>query len=123
MYADVLREYGVDLRGLFTTPAEITPKLALALVEHLPSSSSSSATLREVPDSHGWDTNSYLISTLINAVRDNTYVNMQVRTKKKLKPFPPVEVPGVSNKKKKKPVSGFVRMAQAMRAQAQTQGE
>lgn len=113
----------MDLRGLVSDPPEIDPVLAHALVENLSEKSLSSALLRDVPDSYGWDTNAYLTAALIDSVRDGTFVNMQVRTKKKLKPLTPVDVPGVSKKKKKKPVNGFVRMAQAMRAQAQTQGE
>lgn len=120
MYADLLREYQFDLTDLFQPEPTTTPSLVLALIENLPSHSATSAKLRDAPDSIGWDTNAYLAAALIDSVRDGTFVNMQVRTKKKLKPFERVQLPGGEGEKKtrKKPVSMFVRMAQQAMAQA-----
>lgn len=116
MYADLLRFYGVDLQGLFYDPPEVDPKRAMALVEGLPQDSRTMARLRGAPDSAGWDTNSYLLASLIDVVRENTFVNMQVRTKKRLKPFEQVPVPGVK-KKKKGPQNSFALMAQQQMSQ------
>lgn len=112
MYADLLRFYGVDLQGLFYDPPEVDPKRAMALVEGLPQDSRTMARLRGASDSAGWDTNSYLLASLIDVVRENTFVNMQVRTKKKLKPFEQVPIPGVKKQKKKGPKNSFALMAQ-----------
>lgn len=51
-----------------------------------------------------------MLASLIDAVRENTYANMQVRTRKKLKQPTPVKVPGA----KKKQANSFLRMAQAV---------
>ena len=119
MYADLLREYGVDMRGLLEDDPTTTPALVLALIEGLPLGSKTSAILREAPESAGWDTSDYLTAALIDSVRDGTFVNMQVRTKKKLQPFERVPVPGVEQKtQSKKTVSSFVRMAQAALAES-----
>lgn len=110
MYADLLRYYGVDVVGLFKDPPELSPVETLALIEGLPLGSTFGALAGEIPDSAGWDTNSYMLASLIDAVRENTYANMQVRTKKKLKQPTPVKVPGAKPKKRS---NSFLMMAQA----------
>lgn len=115
LYADLLRVYGVDLRDLFSEDPP-SPKWILGLIEGLPTESRTSAILREAEDSYGWSTTEYLLAALINSVREGTFVNMQVRTKKKLKPIEPVAVPGLE--KKDKPVNNFVRMAQMQLAKS-----
>ena len=123
MYADLLREYGVDLRELLSEEPTTTPTLVLALIEELPFSSRTSALLRDSPDSAGWDTSDYLTAALIDSVRDGTFANMQMNSKKKLQPFERVPIPGVEKKPEKKPVNNFVRMAQMALAEAQKQKE
>ncbi|UBI10053.1 hypothetical protein LA324_05440 [Corynebacterium coyleae] len=71
--------------------------------------------LRGVENSYGWTVNTYLTAALIDAVRENTYANMQVRTKKRLPKPEKLPVPGVKQKKK---VNNFVAMAQAQLAKA-----
>ena len=80
------------------------------MIEGLPLGSSFGALAGGVPDSAGWDTSAYMLASLIDAVRENTYANMQVRTKKKLKQPTPVRVPGA----KKKQSNSFLKMAQAV---------
>lgn len=106
---------------MFQSEPTTTPSLVLALIENLPTHSATSAKLRDVPESAGWDTNAYLAAALIDSVRDGTFVNMQVRTKKKLKPFERVQLPGAEGGKStqsKKPVNMFVKMAQQAALQA-----
>lgn len=110
LYADLLRYYGVDVVGLFVDPPELSPAQVLALIEGLPNGSKFMAQAGGVPDSAGWDTNSYMLASLIDAVRENTYANMQVRTKKKLKRPTPVKVPG---SKQPSSSNSFLKMAQA----------
>lgn len=109
LYSDLLRYYGVDVVGLVSEPPALSPAQALALIEGLPLGSSFAAKAGGVPDSAGWDTNSFMLASLIDAVRENTYANMQVRTKKKLKRPDPVKVPGA---RPKKAGNSFVKMAQ-----------
>lgn len=116
IYADVLRDYGVDLLGLAT--GEISPRRALVLIEGLASHTRASASLRDAEEESGWRTETYLAAAIYDAVREGTYTNMQVRTKKKLTPPKPLSVPGAS-KKKKPTANRFVKMAQAQLAQAQ----
>lgn len=106
---------------MFQPEPTTTPSLVLALIENLPSHTATSAKLRDVPESAGWDTNAYLVAALIDSVRDGTFVNMQVRTKKKLKPFERVQLPGAEGgkpTKEEKPVSLFIKMAQQAALQA-----
>lgn len=103
----------MDLRDLFVEDTSLTPSLVLALVYELPVGSRTASLMSGVEDSSGWGINSYLLASLINAVRENTFANMQVRTKKKLSRPEPVNTP-LSKREEKKPAGNtFVRMAQA----------
>lgn len=103
----------MDLRDLFDPVDPLTPKRALLLVAELPPSSHTSALLRDSEDSYGWDTHAYLLASTANAIREGTFVNMQVRTKKQLERPEPIRIPGTESGAKKKPKANhFVRMAQ-----------
>lgn len=117
LYADLLREYGFDLLDLFREDPP-SPKYILGLVENLPPHSQTSNILRDTPEGFGWDTSSYLLASIVNSVREGTFANMQVRTKKKLSPPEPVFTPGTEKQKKNKP-NKFVQMAQAQLAKRQ----
>lgn len=93
----------------------MSPKWALNLISGLPAETVTAATLREDEGSVGWDTNTYLLTALVNSVREGTFANMQVRTEKKLKPPEPIPLPG-AERKQSKPANAFVRMAQAQLA-------
>ena len=108
MYADFRRFYGVDLSGVVADPPTLSPSEALALVENLPPESMTSSLSRDQPDAFGWGTAEHLLASLIDAVRENTFANMQVRTKKKLKAPERLPVPG--RKVEKKP-NQFLAMA------------
>lgn len=113
VYADLLRFYGVDVVGLVSDPPTISPAQVLALISGLPAESKTVSLLRESDDAVGWDTNSYLLASVVDAVRENTYVTAQVNSKKKLKPPEPLKVPGAGARKpEKKSPNAFVRMAQ-----------
>ena len=108
VYADLRRYYGVDLSGVVAEPATISPVEVFALVENLPPESNTSALVRSEPGSSGWSTTEYLLASVIDAVRENTFANMQVRTKKRLTPPGKLPVPG--RKVEKKP-NQFLAMA------------
>lgn len=115
MYSDLMREYGVHLGGVVADPPTLSPSEALTLIENLPEDSRTLSLLRGLEDSYGWTVDTYLTAALIDAVRENTYANMQVRTKKRLPKPEGMPVPGVKRKKK---VNNFVAMAQAQLAKA-----
>lgn len=116
VYADVLRDYGVDLQGLVT--GDVSPRRALVLIEGLAPHTRASASLRDAENEYGWSTEAYLAAVTVDAVREGTFANMQVRTKKKLTPPTPIDIPGA--KPKKKPAANrFVQMAQAQLAKSQ----
>lgn len=109
MYADLLRYYGVDLEGLFASPPNVSPRKVLVLIEGLPADSATVSRTRDTPEATGWTVDSYLLASLIDAVRENTFTNIQVRTKKKLTPPERVRVPGAVVEKKP---NSFVARAQ-----------
>lgn len=116
LVADLRREYGFDLRELLSEDPP-SPRYVLGLIEELPPNYKTSAILRDEIEGYGWDTTAYLLAAIANSVREGTFVNMQVRTKKKLQPIDPIKVPGLEKKKKEKqPANNFVRMAQAQLA-------
>lgn len=120
VYAELLRYYGVDITGLVSDNPGVTPAQVLALVENLPLGSGLLSVSEELDDASGWDTNSYLLASLIDAVRENTFANMQVRTKKRLQRPERVKVPG--RREKPKP-NNFMKMARAMFNQNLKEGE
>lgn len=112
LYGDLLRVYGVDLLDCVRDEPTLSPRRVLKLVETLPPDCMTAVRLRDQEDAFGWDNQTYLMATLIDAVRENTFVYMQSQTKKKLKPFEPVKVPGLEERKPKPQENSFVRMAQ-----------
>lgn len=84
IYPEVLRYYGVDLRGLFLS--ELDAKTALCLVYALPPDSMTYAALTNDKDTAGWGITEHLLAGVIDAVQQNTFTNVQVRTKKRLTP-------------------------------------
>ena len=85
IYPEVLRYYGVDLRGLFLS--ELDAKTALCLVYALPPDSMTYAALTNDKDTAGWGITEHLLAGVIDAVQQNTFTNVQVRTKKRLTPL------------------------------------
>lgn len=116
VYADLRREYGVNLVDAFVDPPLISPAEVIALIENLPTGCQTNAILRDEEDSYGWGTSEVLLAGVIDAVREGTHANMQVRTKKKLKPPEPIPVPG---RKVKPRVNSFMAAAKAFAKQAE----
>ena len=113
IYADLLRFYGVDVVGLVSDPPTVSPAQVLALISGLPAESKTVSLLREADEAVGWATTSYLLASVVDAVRENTHVVAQVNSKKKLKPPEPLKVPGVrARRPEKRAPNAFVRMAQ-----------
>lgn len=112
IYADLLREYGVDLRHLFDDSGELSPKRALILIENLPPSSRTVTLIGDNPEAYGWDLSAHMLASVIDTIRENTYTNVQVRTKKRIDPPEPFTRPGVEKEAKERKPNKFVQMAQ-----------
>lgn len=117
VYSDLLYYYGVDLRDMVAPEPTLSPRRVLALVENLPMESTTSCILRGVKDGVGWSNNTYLLAAIHDSVMENTFTNVQVRTKKRLTPPERLPVPGVEREKKKK--NSFVAAAQKFFAKHQ----
>ena len=118
VYGDFQRYYGIDLGDLFREDSGLTPSRVLFLLEGLPHESRTINAIADLPEGAGWGVLEHLTATLIDAVHENTFTNVQVRTKKKLSPPERFPVPGAEKAKKPK-ANMFVKMAQAQLAQAQ----
>lgn len=112
LYAELLRYYNVDLSDILASTPSISPTKVVWLIQSLPVESRTSAILRKNPESYGWTNTDYLLANVIDSVRENTFANIQVRTKKKLQPFDRTPVPGMREEKKKPTQNKFLKMAQ-----------
>lgn len=126
--AELIETHGssivADLKHYFQTDVALTvsgegetPRRVLAYIAHMPNGSATQASVREEPDAFGWDTQTYLLAGLVDAVRENTFVTAQTNTKKKIKPPEPIDVPG--RVKQGKPNNLFTQMAAAQYNAAQ----
>jgi hypothetical protein len=78
--ADFLRYYGVDIRDLFRPGGDLSPKRAIALVEHLPIDSALAAALRGGPAFLGWDRHSYLLADIYDALSLHSFITLKVNS-------------------------------------------
>lgn len=79
IYADLLRFYGVDIHDIFD--GSLTPRHALALVEHLPIESATATAIRGGAEFYGWDRHAYMIADLIDAVLHLHNVTVKANSK------------------------------------------
>ncbi|MGN9782765.1 hypothetical protein ACTMTF_15135 [Nonomuraea sp. ZG12] len=94
LYADFRRYYQLDLRDL--ARGRLSPRLALALIRHLPAESAYVSALRGI-EYAGWDRHAYMTADLYDAVSSLTYLFLATKSEKpkRVKPFPPYPRPGV----------------------------
>ena len=105
MLADFRRYYQLDLRGVLDGTLPVTE--CLELVYQLPEGSATRSAIRG-DESDQWDVQAHLTASLIDAVRENTWVLAAANAKRKPKKPDPVPRPTV-----KKKVSAFAAMARA----------
>ncbi|MFI8452168.1 hypothetical protein [Streptomyces erythrochromogenes] len=92
LVADFQRFYGLRLSDVVA--GSVSPRSALAMVEHLPEGSAFIVAARGGRDHTGWDTTAYLLAALIDSVNMTTWaVNAQNAKRKPSKPKP-FERPG-----------------------------
>lgn len=108
--ADLQRYFQVDL-GRTITGEGYSPRRVLVFVRNMPVGSKTYAALSDDQRSEGWDVQGYLTASLVDAVRENTYVTAQVQTKKKLTRPEPMDVPGRKAKKPKAKTNMFAQVA------------
>jgi hypothetical protein len=99
LYADFRRYYQLDLCDL--ARGQLSPKLALALIRHLPLDSAYVTALRGGPAYAGWDRHAYLVADLYDAINGLAYLYQTAHSdpkKPKAKPLPLYPRPGVEAK-------------------------
>lgn len=111
LLSDFFRYYGLDIRDVLTPGTRLTPRTALALIRQLPEGSATIAELRGGPQFNGWDTDRYLLTQLIDSVRENTWVLIAANSKKKPKHPEPMPRPKVDAPKKKNQFAAMARAA------------
>lgn len=117
--ADLKHHYGVDLKDVLVPGSGLTSRLVLTYLRGLPLGSSFMASVRGGKQFEGWDTQTYMLAHLIDAVRENTYAFICANSKRKPKAPKPVDRPTV-----KTPASGnqFAAMARLAHARGKKKG-
>ncbi|MFF3555325.1 hypothetical protein ACWD4V_16035 [Streptomyces tsukubensis] len=94
--ADLLRFYGIDIRGLVT--GELSPGFCLALIEHLPPESAFKSRLLAEGGIHdpGWDRNTFLLADLLDAIQSlhTSFVRSKVKNPRSIQQPAPYRRPG-----------------------------
>lgn len=90
---------------------ELSTRRLGVLFENLPASSATKSAIvaehnNAAPDAmREWGVSERLLATVIDAIQINTHALLQVNSKKKLKPPPPMETPGSAARPKPRQVS------------------
>lgn len=92
LVADFQRFYGLDLVAVVS--GSVSPRRAVAMIEHLPESASFVTAVRGGRDFNGWDTNAYLLACLIDSVNTTTWAISAQNAKRKPARPKPFERPG-----------------------------
>jgi len=100
MAADFRRFYNIDIHDLVT--GRLSPRYALALLEHLPPDSAFMTALRGGPEWLGWDRNSDILAHVYDAIQHLTWIYASANSKKKPKQPEPFPRPGAEKAKKEK---------------------
>jgi hypothetical protein len=82
----------------------------MLLVRQLPSESRTFAVLRGHPDAAGWSLDRYLLASLVDAMRENTYAFVLANSKKRVPEPDPVQRPESAAKQRPKN-NAFAQMA------------
>ncbi|WP_007470325.1 hypothetical protein [Segniliparus rugosus] len=90
-----MHHYQIDLRGLFSEEAPLSPRYVLTLIEWLPIGSNYEAECRGGSQFRGWDESRYALVATVNALRALQYLYLRAHLdpKKSAKPKPPEPFP------------------------------
>lgn len=115
--SDLRRYYGVNLSDVLVEESGLSPRLVIAYIRNLPIDSATAAALRGGDQFRGWDTQTYLLAAVVDAVNQNTFAFVSANSKKKPKAPEPIERP--EQKTKTNPLaSKFAAMARIARKSA-----
>lgn len=116
--ANLLSEYGVDLRDLFSEENPLSPKYVLSLIIQLPTNGAFYASRRGGIQFRGWDPKMYALVAGVNALKVNNYILACAnRDPKKPKPPLPEMFPTPDDNKSNAPKPGsFAAIAASMMA-------
>lgn len=128
IYRD-LHEYagGLNLVDALRPGSGYSPRQLLVLIKGLPLESATVAAMRGGSDFRGWGLQNYLITNLIDAVRENTFAFIAANSKSKPKPFDPTYRPrekaAPKKRDEKNPFAQRIAAARRAKARRKTQGE
>lgn len=97
LVADFQRFYGLRLSDV--AAGSVSPRSALAMVEHLPENSALVVSVRGGREHTGWDTTAYLLACLIDSVNMTTFAVSSQNAKRKPNKPKPFERPGQRKRK------------------------
>lgn len=96
LVADFQRHYGMRLSDVVS--GAVSPRSALAMVEHLPGDSAFVAAVRGGREFAGWDTRAYLLACLIDSVNMTTWAIGAQNAKRPPKKPKAFERPGINKR-------------------------
>lgn len=122
---ELKREYGIDLRDLFSDERPLSPRFVLAHIKHLPIGSAFYAEVRGGQQFRGWDEDRYMQAAFMNAIRMLIHVTVLCHIDpQKSKPKPPESWPIPDGKPKQADKPGsFAFMARDLAAKAKKRKE
>lgn len=115
IYSDLHKYAGLNLVDALRDGSGYSPTQILLLIKGLPVESATVAALRGGDEFLGWGADRYLMTALIDAVRENTYAFVSANSKKKPKAPEPMYRPKekVLARKKANPNNLFARRIEA----------
>lgn len=94
LVAELLHEYGVDLRDLFHSDSPLSPRYVLNLIKHLPVGGAYNAALRGGPEFRGWDVERYAMAATVDSLRSLQWLYVCAHLgKNRVRPKPPAPYP------------------------------
>jgi hypothetical protein len=106
LVADFQRHYGLRLSDVVA--GSVSPRSAVAMVEHLPENSAFVIAARGGREHTGWDTTAYLLACLIDSVNMTTWAVSSQNAKRKPNKPKPFERPG-ERKRKSRVAESMIR--------------
>lgn len=95
----------------------MSPKMALALIRHLPAESCTVAAIRGGAEYLGWGTDRYMMADMIDILNDINYAIIKVQLGKSYKNPPPTRMERPGEKQIKNKANMFAQIAATKLAQ------
>lgn len=108
------------LKDVLRDVPPMTPREVLAWVRNLPLDSATVASIRGGSQFRGWDNQMYMLTNIVDAVRENTYATVSAHSKRRPKPPKPLDRPRAAKGKAKSPMANrFMMHARMARINAE----